>query len=307
MKHDMTMLSRIWLIAAAMLAIAAPLSGQDALVPIIQPDLGQVTGIAPAFFGPNAYDVPEMSDGTTTGTLSASVAGGYFGGFIVKGSEDHTADLFAQLNIPLFTDRVNLKVWMPLSEWWKMSPQVMAARRINPSLSSGHDIGAAFLCLEVQALKEKPRCPGIVVRAALRTASEDKAFAAARSYDAPGYFFDFSVGKLFGPVRLALSSGFLCWQTDNGRQNDAIMFGILAKYSNPYANVSAQYGGYWGWERYGDFPRVVKTRIDICPKWLVHPWLTFQYGFHDWPFYGIRAGIQVDFSLIGEKGPCKYL
>lgn len=291
---------RPFTVTVALLASAFAAVGQDALVPIVQPDLNRVTGIAPAFFGPNAFDVPQMSDGSTTGNFSAEISGGYFGGFIVKGSEDHTADIYAQMNIPLFSDRVNLNLWMPLAEWWKMSPQVMAARRIKDAPFSGHDLGAAFLCLEVQVLKEKQFCPGIVVRAALRTASEDKAYAAARSYDAPGYFFDFSVGKGFGPFRLALSSGFLCWQTDNGRQNDAIMFGILARYSNPFVNVSAQYGGYWGWERYGDFPRVVKTRIDICPKWLVHPWATFQYGFHDWPFWGIRAGVQVDFPIIGR-------
>ena len=143
-------------------------------------------------------------------------------------------------------------------------------------------------------MTEREYRPSVVGRSVLRTAAEKATFASARSYDAPGYFFDISAGKNLGPFRVAISTGFLCWQTDNGRQNDAIMFGTMASCQLPWASISAQYGGYWGWERDGDFPRTIRTRIDGGPsQWPIRPFLQYQHGFHDWPFDQFRLGIAI--------------
>ena len=40
-----------------------PLSGLQAQTPVVAPDWSAVTKIAPAYFGPNAFPVPEMTDG----------------------------------------------------------------------------------------------------------------------------------------------------------------------------------------------------------------------------------------------------
>ena len=297
MKRAFIVISGILLFVATGQRLAA----QDHFVPIQQPDLSQKTGIAPAFWGPNAFQVPDMLDGTVSHTLKFEVAGGYADGRITDGGTDRTGDIFVKLNVPLWTDRVNLSAWWSVHEWYSMSDDVKAARRIDPSISGkGHETGAAYISIDGEILREKKYAPAISARICLRTASEGTSvpFGAARSYDAAGYFFDLSVGKSFGPVRIAASGGFLCWQTDNGRQNDAVMFGALASYSSDWVSVNAQYGGYWGWERYGDFPRVIKARLDLCNKWIVHPFATFQYGFHDWPFWQARAGIQLNVNIL---------
>lgn len=273
-----------------------------AQVPINQPDLSKITGIAPAFFGPNAFQVPTMLDGNVSTQFSASVYGTFTNGRTVPGKRDLTWDLGAELHIPLFSPRVNLSLWMPVREWYDMSPEVMAARRVSPQIKgTGSEYGPAYISVDINLLQEKEGHwrPAVALRIALRTASEDKAFASARSYDCPGYFFDASAGKSFGPFRLALSTGFLCWQTDNGRQNDAVMFGIAAYYKHLYFNISAQYAGYCGWEGYGDFPRTVKAKAELGPKsWPVRPILTFQHGFNDWPFNSYGVGITYSLNKV---------
>jgi len=264
-------------------------------VPIVQPDLSEKTLVAPGYFGPNAFQVPEMNNGTVYGHFHIEIAGDYFSGRMVPGALDQAVDLSVGCHIPLFSDRVNLSIWWPVQEWWNTDAAVAAARRIDPALAGrGHDAGPAYIGVDILLMKERKYRPSVVVRSVLRTAAEDAAFASARSYDAPGYFFDIAAGKNLGPFRVALSTGFLCWQTDNGRQNDAIMFGALASCQLPWVGLSAQYGGYWGWERDGDFPRTVRARIDGGPsQWPVRPFFLYQHGFHDWPFDQFRLGITI--------------
>ena len=90
-----------------------------AQTPIFKADLSVPSRIAPAFFGPNAFPVPDMSDGRTSSDLKLELYGDVFLGTIPSGKsakEDFAADLFARVTIPLFTDRVNLSLWMPIQE-----------------------------------------------------------------------------------------------------------------------------------------------------------------------------------------------
>lgn len=273
----------------------------NAGVPIVQPDLSKKTLIAPGYFGPNTFQVPQMNNGTVYDHLHVELAGDIFAGRLVPGALDQAADISLECHIPLFSDRANLTAWWPLHEWWETDDAVTAARRVNPALAGrGHDAGPAYISVDILLVTEQKNCPSVVVRSVLRTASEGATFASARSYDAPGYFFDITAGKDIGSFRVALSTGFLCWQTDNGRQNDAIMFGAWASCQLPGFSISAQYGGYWGWERDGDFPRTIRLRIDgDTPSWPVHPFIQIQHGFHDWPFDQIRFGIT--FNAFGKS------
>ena len=288
----------------ALIIILAALLGANALaeVPLTQPDLSTKTLIGPKFFGPNAFQVPEMLDGTVSPTLQAELAGDYFKGRLASG-RDNFYDIHVKISIPLWTPRVNLTFWMPVCEWWDMGPNAQAARRVDPSYSGrGHDAGAAFLSIDFCVLKEKKYCPAIALRAALRTAS-DGSFDCGVGYDSPGYFFDAAIGKNFGPVRLALSGGFLCWQTDNGRQNDAVMFGALARYDNRWLSLQAQFGGYYGWEHVGDFPMTLRLRAEGPKEWMFRPFALYQRGFHDWPFDQVRVGVIFSYDILKFKEP----
>lgn len=168
-----------------------------AQTPILKPDLGVPTLVAPAYFGPNAFPVPDMLDGTTSSDLKVELYGdGYLCSMTSSSTDDITLDLFAKATIPLFTDRVNLVIWMPVVEWFRRGPAVNRLRRVyDPERwISGVDSGDAYVSTDILILDERKRGCGLVLRAALKSASGNS-FGTARVYDAPGYFFDVAVGR----------------------------------------------------------------------------------------------------------------
>ncbi|MBR4263778.1 MAG: hypothetical protein IKQ48_04300 [Paludibacteraceae bacterium] len=265
-------------------------------VPVTAPDLSQPTGIAPAFFGPNAFPVPEMTDGRTYDHLRLEVAAdGYFGY-----QNSRTASLFLRAHVPLFTRWANLSVWMPVYEWYSQSD------------GKGSGAGDAYVSTEVQVLhpdwfhtSKAKYIPQATVRAGFKSASGGQ-FERRRHFDAPGYFFDLSIGQSLyhrdWEFRLAGSMGFLCWQTDNGRQNDAVMYGVQALAKHKYVSVQASWGGYAGWERYGDRPMLLRTRIAGHVRGF-EPFVQYQWGIKDYPFHQVRIGLAYRINILPPKQP----
>lgn len=276
---------------------------------IVRPDLSIPSQIGPAYFGPNAFPVPDMLDGRTSSELKLEIYGDCFLGTTPRSvADDITADLFARLTIPLFTSKANLTVWMPIFEYFHTSAEVNALRRLPYTTDlQGFDSGDAYVSADVQVLNQERHHCDMTVRAALKTASANR-FAEGRCYDAPGYFFDVAVGRGFalnrgngGDLRVALSTGFLCWQTDNGRQNDAVMYGALLAYKFKRFGVDATLGGYVGWEGVGDRPMTLKTSLSYAfGDWALR--LSHQVGFMDWPYHQIRFGVVWNFDMLSKIG-----
>lgn len=263
------------------------------------PDLSIPSLVAPAYFGPNAFPVPDMSDGSTSSCLKLELYGdGFISNKGYSPKEDLTLDIFAKATIPLFTDRVNLVIWMPIVEYFESGPRVNLARRIQDPARwiSGVDSGDAYVSTDILILDERKSQIGLVLRAALKSASGNS-FGTARVYDCPGYFFDVSAGRnIYASqddrtiFRMAMTAGFLCWQTDNGRQNDAVMYGLSASLKTGPVKVRADYGGYVGWEGYGDCPMTLKTKFSYAlGSFSVDA--MYQVGFVDWPFHQFRLGV----------------
>ena len=293
--------------------VAAAASAQTALD---KPALNTATLISPYYFGPNAFAVPEMLDGRVQHDLRAELAVDHF--FGSRG--DHTTDVALKLNIPLWTDRANLSVWMPAMEWYRNSDKNIAVSRIQPAhqqdARKGHLSGDVYVSIDMQLMRQKETKkwrPDWALRAALRTASGGE-FYHARYYDSPGYFFDTSVAKSFSlgrnrqwnhSLRGAVSTGFLCWQTGNGRQNDAVQYGVMAKWANRYFDLSETFAGYSGWEHNAsnggkqahDRPAILRTdlafhvkRFDIVA--------VYQYGLRDYPYQQVRLGLAYKWDVL---------
>ncbi len=284
------------LLLAATLLLLSP--GVRAQVPVVKPDRSVSTKIAPAYFGPNAFPVPDMSDGRPRRGVYAELAGDYFRGRLADG-QDVTWDAFMHVSLPLWTPRATLELWIPATEWWDFSPAVAAARRLPAERHRGHDMGDVYVCTSLHLLEGRDNAwrPDILARAVVKTASGGF-FGEARYYDCPGYFFDLTVAEgfrfegFFHEFRLALSTGFLCWQTDNGRQNDAVMGGALASLETDWFTLGAELGGYFGWENDGDRPVRARVRLDVHPREAsVHPFVQCGAGLADFPFTQIRAGV----------------
>lgn len=271
-----------WLIAFLLLATPCVLS---AFTP---------TGVAPAFFGPNALPVPDMSDGLTYDKLRVELAAdGYFGH---DGST--TADVFARIHVPLFTRWANVSVWMPVCEWY------------NQADGKGHGAGDVYLSTDIQVLHNAwfkgdntQFIPQMTIRLGVKTASGEQ-FARRRHFDSPGYFFDASIGESFpmGPLvlRLAGSAGFLCWQTADARQNDAVMYGLQASLKHEYVSLQTTWGGYVGWERYGDAPMTLKLRAAGHIQGF-EPYVQYQWGIKDYPFHQLRIGLAYQIDILKSK------
>ena len=292
-----------------------------ALVPVDKPNLRDDTGIAPMYFGPNAFPVPDMLDGRVQNHLRVEIAGdGYFG---YQG--DKTADAFARIFIPLFTDRVNLTIWMPVMEWYEMTSERQRVCRLQDSAAiAGHGAGDAYFSTDIQILRDRKWAPDIALRAACKSASGDQ-YELARHYDCPGYFFDLSLGKSWYlgerlkakgerqsgdkargdeakgvELRVAGSAGFLCWQTDNGRQNDAVMYGLQMLVKSQYVSLRTTWSGYVGWEDMGDRPMIIKGRLCGHAKGF-EPYVEYQYGIKDYPFHQIRVGLAYHIDILKKK------
>lgn len=290
-----------WILLLSLVCASA-----SALVPIDKPNLRETTGIAPAYFGPNAFPVPEMLDGRVQKQLRAEIAGDGYLGF----QGDKTADAFARVFIPLFTDRVNLTVWMPVMEWYEMTSERMATCRMPDSLAHrGSGAGDAYFSTDIQILRDKKWAPDIALRAACKSASGGQ-YELARHYDCPGYFMDLSVGKSWYlgekqeakgvELRVAGSAGFLCWQTDNGRQNDAVMYGLQLLMKSQYVSLRTTYSGYVGWENDGDKPMIIKGRLSGHAKQF-EPYVEYQYGIKDYPFHMLRVGLAYSIDILKRK------
>ena len=271
-----------------------------------------ITQISPYYFGPNAFAVPEMLDGRVQTTLRAELATDYFKGF--RG--DRTIDAAFKLNVPLWTDRVNLSVWMPAMEWYRNTDESLTACRVQDEniedARSGHLAGDVYVSTDMQILRESDIIPDLVLRAALKTASGFESFH-ARYYDSPGYFFDISVGKSVAVgqsekwkhrLRAALTTGFLCWQTDLGRQNDATQFGVMGKWENTFFSLSVNLAGYSGWEHNNqngelahDRPTVLRSDL-ICHFGQLDAVAVYQYGLRDYPYHLLRLGVAYRLDIL---------
>ena len=286
-----------------------------AQTPLDKSPLSIPSRISPYYFGPNAFPVPDMLDGRVSSELHIELLGDYFHG--ERG--DHTEDVVLKVNVPLWTKRANLTLWMPVMEWYKNTDENIRVCRIEDEhkadAKKGCLSGDVFVTTDLQLMTERRYRPDWTLRAALKTASGGE-FYHARYYDGPGYFFDTSLAKSFSlgrgvwnhQLRVVGSTGFLCWQTDNGRQNDAVQYGVMLKWENRHFSLAQSFSGYNGWEhnasKGGEFahdrPMVLKTNFSYRIKnWEILA--AYQYGVRDYPYQQGRLGVAYNLDILKKK------
>ncbi len=269
------------------------------------------TCISPYYFGPNAFAIPDMLDGTTEHDLRIELAADHFIGF----EHDRTTDIAFKLNIPLFTERANLTIWMPVMEWYTNTLERQHTCRLQDSVvMRGHLAGDVYVSTDIWALQSERHWVDLTIRAAIKSASGG-GYSEARYYDNPGYFFDATLAKpicfedcFVEELRFAASGGFLCWQTDNGRQNDAVMYGAMLKLRTKYFTLSETFSGYVGWESSSckmgeiahDCPMSIKTNLTAHYKQF-ELLFQYQYGLQDYPFHQFRVGFAYNFDVLKYK------
>lgn len=274
----------------------------DAQVPVEERSI-EPTGIAPKYFGPYTYPVPDLDEARTSDKLTLQIAGdACIGRLAGRDNKDYTYAPTFKLCLPLWTDRVNLTCWGEFHEWWKDSEKTRELRRYDNKFDlKGTGNGQIWLGLDILVLREKQNRPSVTVSANLLTAAGGN-YARARHYDAAGYHFTASVGKNLtfkdnSALRFSFTSGFVCWQTDRGAQNDAILLGGKISYNHEIFTLGTEYSSYIGWEKFGDAPQALKVRLDFHIKQF-SPFVYYAHGVKDWPFDQIRCGLQVSFNIL---------
>lgn len=257
--------------------------------------------VSPYYFGPYAFPVPDMADRPYS-SLHAEISGDY-----IRGERgDVTKGLIAQLNIPLWSQRANLSLWLPVREWYNWGEScgkwdVDDAYR-NQSIR-GSGTGDVYVSTEMLLFEEAEICPDVTLRAALKTASGEQSHI-NRFYDSPGYYFDATAAKTFLltpylSLRLAVSGGFLCWQTAVNVQNDAPMYGVSATLRYDRFSFGGSMGGYAGWQSIQDAavkdsPIVLRAKMSYRVKSIEFS-TRYEYGCKDFPYTGVRVGCGYDF------------
>jgi len=259
--------------------------------------------VAPKYFGPYAFPVPDMLDGTICNDLHLELSGDMVVGNIGGNShKDYTYAPTYCIHLPLWTSRATLSVWGEFQEFYNDTEQARAARGVDPKEKlKDTDTGNLYFSLDMLILREKKYIPSLTLRSTIQTATGDH-FERARHFDAPGYYFELSTGKDFKigdkiAIRPALALDFVCWQSDNGRQNDALGWGAQVAFKSPVVTFSTAFGQYNGIQGNGDLPRTINSRLEFhIGKW--SPFIYYRHGYHDWPFDQYRVGLYYRMDIL---------
>lgn len=265
---------------------------------------------APAWFGPNANPVPEMTDARIPSKTTISLMGDYYFGY-----GDKTTNGYVKIEIPLLPERVSFKFWATTLENYVVTPEISTLRGMNGNLT-GKPNGDLYIQTRISILKERKNAPAIIFNSTLKTASGTN-FKERRYFDTPGYYFDMEFGKSFytkskfiNEIRTVGNLGFLCWETTNSTQDDAPMYGGKFIIGNPRWKLENSISGYWGWihtnERlsptgdYGDTPLVYATKFILKSEFMDY-FAQYQYGIKDFPYQQIRLGISFPIEKLTPK------
>lgn len=262
---------------------------------------------SPYYMGPNSLPVTFSQKGRIKDRYELEVK---FESHFSSG--DKTQDLFLSLYLPLVKDFIAFEFYGVPFEYYKMTEETVIERRGRNRSGTGYSAGDFYFSSIIQIIKNR-EFPDLALRMACKTASGSK-LSDARYTDAPGYFFDLSLGKDFFlnethkfRIRPNATIGFYSWQMNlpNNRQNDAIMYGLGFDFQYKSFMIANSIDGYFGY--FGDELVIVGNqndpipfkdrplvyRLDLTKKAkMVDFVLGYQVGLHDFSYQ------TVNFSLI---------
>ncbi len=258
------------------------------------------------YFGPNANPVPEFTDALIPQNTNVTLIGDYY-----FGHGDNTFSNNVKVEIPLIPEKVSVKVWKTLIEYYSVSDEIVSRRSMQKN--NGFATGDFYIQTRIRILSEKKNSPSLVLNSTLKTASGSD-FKNRRFFNTAGYYFDIELGKSFvfndsfiDEIRLVSDLGFFSWdvQTPNiNVQDDAVMYGL--KFILKHKNISLEntFSGYEGWikrvDDYGNKPMVFSSRLNFEVRKTLW-FLQFQHGIKYFPFEQIRVGVQIPLEHLTPK------
>lgn len=260
---------------------------------------------SPYYLGPNALPVPFSQKGVIKNRYELKIDVEAY-----LSSGDKTQDIFLGMYIPVVKNIIAIEFYGVPFEHYNMDENTVYVRRARNRDGEGYAIGDFYFSTIIQLLKDK-KIPDIAFRMAFRTTSGSK-LSDARFTDAPGYFFDISMGKDYivnknfvNRIRLHAMMGFYTWQTNlsSNKQDDAFLFGLgidlfLKKYT--ISNAIDGYIGYVGNRQirvvkeaplaYNDRPVVYRLDVSKAAK-LLDVGIGYQLGLHNFNYQCLKFSL----------------
>lgn len=250
--------------------------------------------MSPAYFGPNAFPVPDINQGLLQTNLQIETA---FEGHY--NSHEQTNNLYTKLFIPLIKGKVGIQLSMVPIEFFSHDTVIRDERFSRNYEGKGSSSGDLYISTQIQLLKGHPKWPDLLLGINLRTASGNE-FGSARFADSPGYSFDLSAGKTIrfknspnNSIRVYAMFGFYVWQTNlaDHIQDDAILFGTGFQLQSKSFSLSNELGGFYGYLNNGDRPIVLRSRIQTKRDKRLNFSFQFEHGLQDYNFRSIRLSL----------------
>lgn len=260
--------------------------------------MSQRINYSPNYFGPNALPVPEFTDATIVEYTSLTFSWNYYSGF-----GDCTINPFLKAEIPLIRSKVSFKIWGTAAERYSTTIDIRNKRSSKDEIPVGTANGDLYVQTRILVYEEQKWQPSFILNSTLKTASGNN-FEARRYYDTPGYYFDLEIGKSIPlettslkMVRVVANVGFLCWETTNSEQNDALMYGLKVILGNNNIQFESSISGYNGWMNNGDHPLIYSSQLTHKYK-IIEFFCQYQYGIRDFPYHHVRLGINVSVKVL---------
>ena len=250
---------------------------------------------SPGYMGPNSLPVPSLSDGKVNNTSALTTAGQFH---FSKG--DNTQNIALYLNYNFMKDVISVDLFFIPVEFFQMSHTKKEERRVYYKYYDVKNAtGDAYLNTNFRVLSEAKNKIDMAVRIGVKTASGGNSNP-ARFTDSPGYYFDVSVGKLFGQskkIRPYAMLGFYSWQTNQDRlpQNDALLYGLGVEYIGSQLSVKNEVAGYNGYKKNGDKPSVYRLIVSKSYARLILS-MKYQHGLRDYDYKTFELGLGYKFS-----------
>ena len=252
---------------------------------------------APAYLGPNALPVPRTGNGSIDSINSIILTGNFH-----FSKEDKTQNIVLSANYCLVKNKISFDIfWVPV-EHFRMSHRLKEERHVfSDNYYDKYAMGDVHLNTNIQLLNKESKGIRSALRIGYRFPSSS-GLGAARFTDAPGYWFDISLGKTFRSVPslkwITMLGGYF-WHADNierHRQDDAFLFGTGLEWNKKGCRIQSYISGYLGYmKNSGDKPIVFRIHAErkLKRSSLI---LGFQQGLNDFKYSSVEMGMKYNFK-----------
>ncbi len=250
--------------------------------------------IQPAYMGPNALPVPQLSNGTIDSNFFIGATAN-----LHLSDGDNTQNLTLYGNYCMVKDLVSFDLsWMPY-EHYTMSQAIKEKRHVfSHFFYDQKAAGDMLLNTNIRLFNKWRKHIHLALRLGYRFPTSS-GLGTARFSDAAGYYFDLSFGKPVSPYfKFTGMLGFYSWQlqSDKHQQDDAFLFGAGMEWNKDQWRIQANVAGYLGYiEGSGDEPVVARFALEKKIK-RFGLLFRFQQGLHDFEYSSFEAGVKYFFK-----------